>query len=99
MPDDNDAGFREFSQRFLAVESRDPPKRSFVSSLSILRVSFQLAAAAFNVHLSLMPEILITLGDPAGIGPEVVDAALASGKLPGGFQLSCSWGSGCWEAG
>jgi 4-hydroxythreonine-4-phosphate dehydrogenase len=30
-------------------------------------------------------EILITLGDPAGIGPEVIDAALASGKLPEGF--------------
>lgn len=34
-----------------------------------------------------MPEILITLGDPAGIGPEVIDAALASGKLPGGFTF------------
>ena len=34
-----------------------------------------------------MPEILITLGDPAGIGPEVVDAALASGKLPEGFTF------------
>jgi 4-hydroxythreonine-4-phosphate dehydrogenase len=29
-----------------------------------------------------MPRILITLGDPAGIGPEVADKALASGKLP-----------------
>lgn len=26
--------------------------------------------------------ILITLGDPAGIGPEIVDRALASGKIP-----------------
>lgn len=34
-----------------------------------------------------MPEILITLGDPAGIGPEVVDAALASGRLPEGFDF------------
>lgn len=50
-------------------------------------MSFQLAAAPFNVHLSFMPEILITLGDPAGIGPEVVDAALASGKLPKGFTF------------
>jgi len=32
-------------------------------------------------------EILITLGDPAGIGPEVVDAALASGQLPEGFEF------------
>lgn len=29
-----------------------------------------------------MPRILITLGDPAGIGPEVVDAALAAGGFP-----------------
>ena len=28
----------------------------------------------------------ITLGDPAGIGPEVVEAALASGKLDGHFE-------------
>jgi 4-hydroxythreonine-4-phosphate dehydrogenase len=34
-----------------------------------------------------VPEILITLGDPAGIGPEVVDAALASGQLPDGFEF------------
>ncbi|MFN7343153.1 MAG: 4-hydroxythreonine-4-phosphate dehydrogenase PdxA, partial [bacterium] len=34
-----------------------------------------------------MPEILITLGDPAGIGPEVIDAALASGQLPAGFDF------------
>ena len=34
-----------------------------------------------------MPEILITLGDPAGIGPEVIDAALSSGKLPEGFDF------------
>jgi 4-hydroxythreonine-4-phosphate dehydrogenase len=29
-----------------------------------------------------MPRILITLGDPAGVGPEVIDAALASGEFP-----------------
>ncbi|MBC7981274.1 MAG: 4-hydroxythreonine-4-phosphate dehydrogenase PdxA [Armatimonadetes bacterium] len=34
-----------------------------------------------------MPEILITLGDPAGIGPEIIDTALASGKLPEGFDF------------
>ncbi|MDP3850328.1 MAG: 4-hydroxythreonine-4-phosphate dehydrogenase PdxA [Luteolibacter sp.] len=34
-----------------------------------------------------MPRIAITLGDPAGIGPEVVDFALASGKLPPGFKF------------
>lgn len=32
------------------------------------------------------PRILITLGDPAGIGPEVIDKALESGKLPHGFE-------------
>jgi 4-hydroxythreonine-4-phosphate dehydrogenase len=30
--------------------------------------------------------IALTLGDPAGIGPEIIDAALASGKLPSGFN-------------
>lgn len=34
-----------------------------------------------------MPRILITLGDPAGIGPEVVEKALASGQLPVGFDF------------
>lgn len=34
-----------------------------------------------------MPRILITLGDPAGIGPEVVDSALKSGRLPAGFEF------------
>jgi 4-hydroxythreonine-4-phosphate dehydrogenase len=33
-----------------------------------------------------MPVIGITLGDSAGIGPEIVDAALASGRLPAGFE-------------
>lgn len=35
-----------------------------------------------------MPEILITTGDPAGIGPEIVKAALDSGSLPRGFTFS-----------
>ena len=34
-----------------------------------------------------MPRILITLGDPAGIGPEVIDQAMASGKLPEDFEF------------
>jgi len=34
-----------------------------------------------------MPRILITLGDPAGIGPEVIDRALTSGELPSGFDF------------
>ncbi len=46
-----------------------------------------LALSRLIVHLFPMPEILITLGDPAGIGPEVVDAALASGRLPEGFTF------------
>jgi len=33
-----------------------------------------------------MPVIGITLGDPAGIGPEIVAAALRSGKLDPGFE-------------
>lgn len=34
-----------------------------------------------------MARILITLGDPAGIGPEVVDLALGSGLLPVGHEF------------
>lgn len=34
-----------------------------------------------------MPRILITLGDPAGVGPEVIDRALASGEIPAGFEI------------
>ena len=41
----------------------------------------------------------ITLGDQAGIGPEIVDAALASGRLPAdanysiiGATVDCSLG-------
>ena len=34
-----------------------------------------------------MPRIIITLGDPAGIGPEVIDLALASGEIPCGFDI------------
>ncbi|MGL5019795.1 MAG: 4-hydroxythreonine-4-phosphate dehydrogenase PdxA [Luteolibacter sp.] len=34
-----------------------------------------------------MPRILITLGDPAGVGPEVIDLALASPDLPAGFDF------------
>ena len=34
-----------------------------------------------------MPRVLITLGDPAGIGPEVVAKALESGELPQGFDF------------
>lgn len=37
--------------------------------------------------LNLLPPLIgITLGDPAGIGPEIVDAALASSRLPTGFE-------------
>ncbi len=34
-----------------------------------------------------MPHIVITLGDPAGVGPEVIDLALASGEIPAGFDI------------
>jgi len=33
----------------------------------------------------MKPVIAITLGDPAGVGPEVVRAALSGGRLPGDF--------------
>ena len=34
-----------------------------------------------------MPRILITSGDPAGIGPEVIAKALDSGQLPAGYDF------------
>lgn len=34
-----------------------------------------------------MSRIVITLGDPAGIGPEVIERALDSGQLPNGFEF------------
>jgi 4-hydroxythreonine-4-phosphate dehydrogenase len=34
-----------------------------------------------------VPRIIITLGDPAGIGPEVIDGALASREIPHGFDI------------
>lgn len=34
-----------------------------------------------------MPRIVITLGDPAGIGPEVIDSALAMLDLPPEFEI------------
>lgn len=34
-----------------------------------------------------MARIVVTLGDPAGIGPEVVERALASGKIPDGHEI------------
>lgn len=44
-----------------------------------------LALLRYGVDHTDVTEILITLGDPAGIGPEVIDAALGSGRLPEGF--------------
>lgn len=37
--------------------------------------------------MQIKPTIGITLGDPAGVGPEVVRGALASGLLPEGFEF------------
>ncbi len=34
-----------------------------------------------------MPRIAITLGDPAGIGPEVIDRALAMAQIPAGVEV------------
>jgi 4-hydroxythreonine-4-phosphate dehydrogenase len=38
--------------------------------------------------ISRMRRVLIALGDPAGIGPEVVDKAFASGQLPRGIEFA-----------
>lgn len=45
---------------------------------------FLLEAGGFRTNDPGVRRILITLGDPAGIGPEVVTKALASGLLPQG---------------
>lgn len=34
-----------------------------------------------------MPRILVTMGDPAGIGPEVISVALAAGGFPGDCEI------------
>jgi 4-hydroxythreonine-4-phosphate dehydrogenase len=34
-----------------------------------------------------MKRIAITMGDPAGIGPEIIEKALRSGELPAGFEF------------
>jgi len=47
----------------------------------------RLAGPVRRVIVRPMPRILVTLGDTAGIGPEVVDRALASGKLPSGYEI------------
>ncbi len=44
-----------------------------------------LVFALSTAHSPAVREILITLGDPAGIGPEIIDLALASGQLPESF--------------
>lgn len=38
-------------------------------------------------HGSRMSKILLTTGDPAGIGPEVIDLALAGGNFPSGCDI------------
>jgi 4-hydroxythreonine-4-phosphate dehydrogenase len=52
-----------------------------------------------NVLSSAPLRIGITLGDPAGIGPEIVEAALASGKLDRAFEYRVIGHGGCARAG
>jgi len=47
-----------------------------------------LASRHRDAIIASVARIVITLGDPAGIGPEVIDKALASGKLPRGFEFA-----------
>ena len=46
-----------------------------------------LAAPLQRRMLHAVPRVLITLGDPAGIGPEVIDAALQASRIPAGFEI------------
>lgn len=48
---------------------------------------YPLGIAPGPYDITAVARILITLGDPAGIGPEVVDRALASGNLPPGYEI------------
>jgi 4-hydroxythreonine-4-phosphate dehydrogenase len=48
----------------------------------------RLATRAWPAIIRAVPRIVITLGDPAGIGPEVIDKALASGKLRRGHDFA-----------
>lgn len=47
----------------------------------------------------MKPVIGLTCGDPAGIGPEVIRAALASGTLPDGFAYRLIGGEGNFSPG
>ena len=51
------------------------------------RVISRLGSSVVAEDTPGMARILITLGDPAGIGPEVIDHALALGDLPAGHEF------------
>lgn len=58
--------------------------------IKILRNPRQVGAryvAARKAKDEMKPTIGITCGDPAGVGPEVIRAALTSGALPKGFDF------------
>lgn len=46
-----------------------------------------LGSLHFGADYPRVPRIIITTGDPAGVGPEVIDLALASPELPAGFDF------------
>ena len=63
------------SERYDVVSSRGKPSSSAPLDSPL--------GSAKNPHDdSLMTRIAVTIGDPAGIGPEVTSKALASGQLP-----------------
>lgn len=67
------------------MRRRPYPQGGTLASRNIYRFVgiFGLGRRPPGAHDSAMPHILITLGDPAGIGPEVIDHAMIAGGFPG----------------
>lgn len=47
----------------------------------------RLGTCGLRIKDNRMPRILVTIGDPAGIGPEVVDLALKNARIPDEFEI------------
>jgi 4-hydroxythreonine-4-phosphate dehydrogenase len=64
---------------------------NFIWECNLIPAKFYFALSEFRYYTPSMsrtlPTIAITMGDPAGIGPEVVAKALRDPRLPRGFQF------------
>ncbi|MBN2564443.1 MAG: 4-hydroxythreonine-4-phosphate dehydrogenase PdxA [Candidatus Eisenbacteria bacterium] len=68
----------------MALTSRGQPRLA----LSISSLSFAGGSAARGGHGRARPGIALTIGDPAGVGPELVLRVLADPALSGAYDLS-----------